>query len=77
MGLMAIIREELVGAFTPASFRFQRERREETVEEMMLTGGVHSSAREDGETVPVREIKEDGPRAETRAGPDRFPGALF
>jgi hypothetical protein len=45
MGLMAITREELVGAFTPASFRFQRERREETVEVMVLTGGSHLSAR--------------------------------
>jgi hypothetical protein len=44
---MAITREELVGGITPASFRFQRERREETVEVMMLTGGVHSSAREE------------------------------
>jgi hypothetical protein len=26
-GLMSITREELVGAFTPASFRFQREKR--------------------------------------------------
>jgi hypothetical protein len=33
------------GAFTPASFRFQRERREETVEVMMLAGGSHLSAR--------------------------------
>jgi hypothetical protein len=34
-----------VGAFTPASFRFQWERREETVEVMVLTGGSHLSAR--------------------------------
>jgi hypothetical protein len=42
---MSITREELVGGITPASFRFQRERREETVEVMMLTGGVGLSAR--------------------------------
>jgi hypothetical protein len=42
---MSITREELVGGITPASFRFQRERREETVEVMMLTGGSHLSAR--------------------------------
>jgi hypothetical protein len=41
-----------------------------------LTGGVHSSAREEGETVLVREIKEDGPRAASGAGPKRFPGAF-
>jgi hypothetical protein len=44
-GLMVITREELVGVFTPASFRFQGERREETAEGMMLTCGSHQSAR--------------------------------
>jgi hypothetical protein len=44
-GLMSITSEELVGAFTPASFRFQRERREETVEVMMLTCGPLLSVR--------------------------------
>jgi hypothetical protein len=47
-GLMSITSEELVGGITPASFRFQRERREETVEVMMLTCGSHQSARGEG-----------------------------
>jgi hypothetical protein len=41
------------------------------------TGGAHSSAREEGETVPVREIKEDGPQAASGAGPIWFPGVHF
>jgi hypothetical protein len=35
----------VTGGVTPASFRFQRERREETVAVMVLTGGSHLSAR--------------------------------
>jgi hypothetical protein len=49
-----------VGAFTPASFRFQCERREETVEVMVLTGGSHLSARGRERGVPVRVLREVG-----------------
>jgi hypothetical protein len=43
--LMAFNSRGVTGGVTPASFRFQRERREETVAVMMLTGGSHLSAR--------------------------------
>jgi hypothetical protein len=74
---MAITREELVGGITPASFRFQRERREETVEVMMLTGGSHLSARERERGGTVSGADGAGLWAASGVGPDRFPGALF
>jgi hypothetical protein len=76
-GLMSITREELVGGITPASFRFQRERREETVEVMMLTGGSHLSARGRERAGYRFGIWLGGLRAASGAGPKRFPGALF
>jgi hypothetical protein len=42
---MAFNSRGVTGGVTPARFRFQRERREETVAVMMLTGGSHLSAR--------------------------------
>jgi hypothetical protein len=66
-----------VGAFTPVSFRFQGERREETVAVMMLTGGSHLSAREEREGGTGSGSVESGPWARSGAGLDHFPGALF
>jgi hypothetical protein len=74
---MSITREELVGAFTPASFRFQRERREETVEVMMLTGGSHLSARGRERGGYRFGSALGGLRAASGVGPDRFPGVQF
>jgi hypothetical protein len=76
-GLMFITREELVGAFTPASFRFQRERREETVEMMMLTSGSHLSARGERGGVYRFGFVLGGLRACFSTGPNGFPGALL
>jgi hypothetical protein len=74
---MAFNSRGVTGGVTPASFRFQRERREETVAVMMLTGGVHLSAR-------GRERESNGSgrglpglRARSGAGLNGFPGALF
>jgi hypothetical protein len=76
MGLMSITREELVGAFTPASFRFQREKRG--------NGGGDDA---DRWVPPVGEGKrergtgsgsaESGLRAASGAGPNGFPRGLF
>jgi hypothetical protein len=73
---MSITREELVGAFTPASFRFQREKRG--------NGGGDDA---DRWVPPVGEGKRErgyrfgiglgGLRAASGTGPDRFPGAFF
>jgi hypothetical protein len=73
---MSITREELVGAFTPASFRFQREKRG--------NGGGDDA---DRWVPPVGEGKRErgyrfgsalgGLRAASGVGPDRFPGVQF
>jgi hypothetical protein len=73
---MSITREELVGAFTPASFRFQREKRG--------NGGGDDA---DMRVPPVGEGRRErgyrfgiwlgGLRAASGVGPDRFPGVQF
>jgi hypothetical protein len=66
-----------VGAFTPASFRFQRERREETAEVMMLTGGVHLSARGREREGTASGAGGAGPWAASGAGPNGLPRVQF
>jgi hypothetical protein len=70
-----ITREKLVGALL-RRVPFP-ERREETVEVMMLTCGSRRAVTErGGEGYPFG-IWLDGPWAETRAGPDWLPGAFL
>jgi hypothetical protein len=73
---MSITREKLVGGITPASFRFQREKRGNGGgDDADRWGPPGSEGRERGGTASG--LRGSGPWARSGAGPKRFPGAFF